>query len=162
MKPDPSPGIQIPHVPQLHLPAHHISTQNWAWDMLGDSPRTSHILSPPGLCTGSSSPGSALLALLTLATWRPLLALGEDQELPQLLAPSLPRRLCLVSCPHSSAGEESACSAGDLRWIPGLGGSLGRRKWQSTAVFLPGESHGQRSLEGYSLWGCKSQIRLSD
>ena len=28
-----------------------------------------------------------------------------------------------------------------------------RREWQSTPVFLPGESHGQRSLVGYSLWG---------
>ena len=26
-----------------------------------------------------------------------------------------------------------------------------RRKWQPTAVFLPGESHGQRSLTGYRL-----------
>ena len=30
-----------------------------------------------------------------------------------------------------------------------------RRKWQPTPVFLPGESHGQRSLGGYSLWGHK-------
>ena len=30
-----------------------------------------------------------------------------------------------------------------------------RRKWQPTPVFLPGESHGQRNLVGYSLWGCK-------
>ena len=30
-----------------------------------------------------------------------------------------------------------------------------RRKWQLTLVFLPGESHGQRSLAGHSLWGCK-------
>ena len=28
-----------------------------------------------------------------------------------------------------------------------------RRKWQLTPVFLPGESHGQRSLMGYSPWG---------
>ena len=28
-----------------------------------------------------------------------------------------------------------------------------RRKWQPTPVFLPGKSHGQRSLEGYSPWG---------
>ena len=27
-----------------------------------------------------------------------------------------------------------------------------RRKWQPTPVFLPGESHGQRTLAGYSLW----------
>ena len=30
-----------------------------------------------------------------------------------------------------------------------------RRAWQPTPVFLPGESHGQRSLAGYSPWGCK-------
>ena len=31
-----------------------------------------------------------------------------------------------------------------------------------TPVFLPGESHGQRNLVGYSPWGHKSQTRLSD
>ena len=30
-----------------------------------------------------------------------------------------------------------------------------RREWQSTPVFLPGESHGQRNLVGYSPWGCR-------
>ena len=30
-----------------------------------------------------------------------------------------------------------------------------RRKWQPTPVSLPGKSHGQRSLEGCSPWGCK-------
>ena len=28
-------------------------------------------------------------------------------------------------------------------------------KWQPTTVFLPGKSHGQRGLVGYSPWGCK-------
>ena len=28
-----------------------------------------------------------------------------------------------------------------------------RRKWQPTLVFLPGKSHGQRSLVSYSPWG---------
>ena len=28
-----------------------------------------------------------------------------------------------------------------------------RREWQLTPVFLPGKSHGQRSLVGYSPWG---------
>ena len=32
---------------------------------------------------------------------------------------------------------------------------LWRREWQPTLVFLPEKSHGQRSLVGYSLWGCK-------
>ena len=30
-----------------------------------------------------------------------------------------------------------------------------RRAWQPTPVFLPGDSHGQRSLVGYSPWGRK-------
>ena len=30
-----------------------------------------------------------------------------------------------------------------------------RRKWQPTPVFLPGKSHGQRSLADYSPWGHK-------
>ena len=33
-----------------------------------------------------------------------------------------------------------------------------RKKWQPTPVFLPGESHGQRSLVGYSPWGCKESV----
>ena len=30
-----------------------------------------------------------------------------------------------------------------------------RKEWLPTPVFLPGESHGQRSLVGYSPWGSK-------
>ena len=29
------------------------------------------------------------------------------------------------------------------------------RQWRPTPVLLPGKSHGQRSLVGYSPWGCK-------
>ena len=29
------------------------------------------------------------------------------------------------------------------------------RKWQPTPVILPEEFHGERSLAGYSPWGCK-------
>ena len=36
-----------------------------------------------------------------------------------------------------------------------------KRKWQPTPVILPGESHGQRSLVGYSPWACK-ETRRSD
>ena len=38
-----------------------------------------------------------------------------------------------------------------LGFDPWVGKFLWRREWQSTAVFLPGEFHGQRSLAGYSL-----------
>ena len=44
-------------------------------------------------------------------------------------------------------------------WFPSLGQEEERipwgRAWQPTPVLLPGESHGQRSLVGYSPWGRK-------
>jgi len=44
---------------------------------------------------------------------------------------------------------------GDWGLIPGLGRFPWRREWQPTPRLLPGESHGQKSLAGYSPWGCK-------
>ena len=41
-------------------------------------------------------------------------------------------------------------------WVWFLGRKIPwRRKWHPTPVFLPGKSHGQRSLVGYSPWGYK-------
>ena len=42
-----------------------------------------------------------------------------------------------------------------LGFNPWVGKILWRRAWQPMPVFLPRESHGQRSLVGYSPWGCK-------
>ena len=50
------------------------------------------------------------------------------------------------------SGKESACNAettGDMGSIPGLGTIPWRRAWPPAPVFLPRESHGQRSLAGY-------------
>ena len=49
--------------------------------------------------------------------------------------------------PGGSDGKESVCSAGDPGSLPGLG--------QLTPVFLPGETHGQKSLASHSPWGLK-------
>ena len=57
--------------------------------------------------------------------------------------------------PGGSDGKASVYNAGDPGSIPGLGRFPWRRKWQSTPVLLPGKSHGQRSLVGYSPWGLK-------
>ena len=51
--------------------------------------------------------------------------------------------------PGGSVGKESACSAGDLGLVTRLG-STWRSEWQPIPVFLPGKSHLQRSLAGYS------------
>ena len=41
----------------------------------------------------------------------------------------------------------------ETRFYPWVGKIRWRRKWQPTLVLLPGESHGERSLVGYSPWG---------
>ena len=46
-------------------------------------------------------------------------------------------------------------NAGNAGFDPWVGKILWRRAWQPTPVFLPEESHGQRSLVGYSPWGCR-------
>ena len=46
--------------------------------------------------------------------------------------------------------KESACQCRRCRFDPWVGKHSWRRKWQPTPVFLPGKSHRQRSLAGYS------------
>ena len=57
--------------------------------------------------------------------------------------------------PGSTAIKKPPASAGDARdsgWISGSGRSPGV---ETTPVFLPGIFHGQRSLVGFRLWGCR-------
>ena len=53
------------------------------------------------------------------------------------------------------SSKESACQCRRLRFDPCAGKIPWRREWLPTLVFLPGKSHGQRSLAGYSPWGRK-------
>ena len=59
-----------------------------------------------------------------------------------------------------SDSKESACNAGDLGSIPGLGKSPGEEN--GNPVLLPGECYGQRSLTGYSPGVAKGRTLLSD
>jgi len=54
-------------------------------------------------------------------------------------------------------GKNLPASAGDVKDVGSMwvGKIPWRRKWQPTPGFLPGESHGQRGLVGYSPWGRK-------
>ena len=63
-----------------------------------------------------------------------------------------------IVLPRWLSGKESACQCRSRRrhrFHPWVRKISWRRKWQPTPVSLPGKSHGQRSLVGYSLWICK-------
>ena len=51
---------------------------------------------------------------------------------------------------------------GDLGSISESGRSPGEGNGIATVVFLPGESYEQRSLMGYSPWGCKESDMTED
>ena len=56
---------------------------------------------------------------------------------------------------NGSVVKNPPVNARGVGLIPGSGRCPWRTKWPPTPVFLPGESHGQRSLAGYSPWCCK-------
>ena len=71
---------------------------------------------------------------------------------------SIKRHICgwLTGFPGGAGGKELACQwrsskrCGFNSWVRKI---PWQRAWQPTPVVLPGESHGQRSLVGYSPWG---------
>ena len=116
------------------------------------------------------------LSLFTFMHWRrkwqstPVFLPGESQGQRSLVGCRLWGRtrlrrlsssssICIFTgLPRRLSGKESACQCrkwkrlGFNPWVRKIPWS---RKWHPTPVFLPGESHGQRSLMGYSLWGRK-------
>ena len=64
-----------------------------------------------------------------------------------------------VGLPRRFNGRESTCQCGRHGFSPWVRKIPWRRRWPPTPVFLPEESHGQRSLVGYSPWGHKALDR---
>jgi len=63
--------------------------------------------------------------------------------------------IMLAGLPRWLNGKESTCQCRRCGFHCWVGKVHGRRKWQPIPLFLPGKSHGQRSLAGYSLQGHK-------
>ena len=61
----------------------------------------------------------------------------------------------LVGVPGVSESKESACNAGDLGLISELGRSPGEGNGNPLQYSCLENPNGQRSLSGYSPWGCK-------
>ena len=111
--------------------------------------RTKHHPPPQahGCCPGTTSQGESKqpVASRGLPAW------------PMVLTPPWPLFCPLPGgppdFPGGTSGKEPVCQRRRRKtWV---GKIPGRRAWQPTPVFLPGKSHGQRSLAGYSTWGCK-------
>ena len=63
--------------------------------------------------------------------------------------------MSLRGLPRWLSGNESACHCKRCRFDPWVKNIPWRSKWQPILVFLPGKSHRQRSLAGYSPWDSK-------
>ena len=78
---------------------------------------------------------------------------------PALQADSLPlappeKSNIFCGLPRWLSGKESSSQSRRHGFDPRIWKITWRKKWQPTPVFLP-VSHGQRSLTGYSPWGCR-------
>ena len=66
---------------------------------------------------------------------------------------------------YGASGKEPTCQCrrhkrcGFHPWVWKI---LWRREWLPTPIFLPGKSHRQRSLVGYSPWGCRDRHDWND
>ena len=64
----------------------------------------------------------------------------------------------VVGFPGGTSHKELACQCRRCKrceFDPWVGKIPWRKAWQPTPVFLPGESHGQRSLADYGPWDHK-------
>ena len=98
------------------------------------------------------------VTLRHISAYSGLLELGEEAE--TALAPQKRPRWCrrIWGFPRWRSGKESACQCRRCKrhgFNPWVGNIPWSRKWQPALVFLPGKSHGQRSLAGCSPQGCK-------
>ena len=67
-------------------------------------------------------------------------------------------QMVLEGFPGGTSGKEPTCQCRRCKrceFDPWVRKVPWRREGQPTTVFLPGESHGQKRLVGYSPWGCK-------
>ena len=61
----------------------------------------------------------------------------------------------ITRLPRWLGGKEFACQCRRHEFDPQVEKIPWRRKWKSTLIVLPGKSHEQRSLTGYSIQCCK-------
>ena len=102
---------------------------------------------------------------IVLTLWDPMNCSPPVSTVSGILQAIILDWVAITFSRRSSRGRTSvSCIGRQILYLLSLQGSqlsiyIWRREWQSTRVFLPGESHGQRSLAGYSPWGCRESDR---
>ena len=127
-----------------------------------------HVPPPPGkkLTASKQSPqspdiygkaSSGMREIKTNRRRRTLGGHGDDTEKKekQLCSSSLGVKTNAHGSPRWRSGKESAGQFRRHVFDPWVRRIPWRREWQPTPVFLPGESHGQRSLGGHGPWSYK-------
>ena len=114
----------------------HCTARSWFLNQ-GSNPQPLHCKADSYPLDHQPSPSVHLQLHIFTCSWHiiivlPLFLLSWGLEFPRWL-----------SGPPANTGD-----AGDTGSTPGSGRFPWRRKWQPTAVFLSGESHGHRSLMG--------------
>ena len=102
--------------------------------------RESRVRIGRGMWKRKTRPGDKALWWVDSVKWG-----GEEFSIPKQMG----------GLPWGVSGKEPACQCRRSRFSPGVEKIPGRMQWQPTPVFLPGKSHGRRSLEGYTPRGHK-------
>ena len=95
--------------------------------------------------------------LLTVFTFEKFLFTPNHEDILSRFLLSFIDLECM-GFPGGASGKEPACQCrrhkrcGFDPWVRKI---PWRKEWQLIPVYLPGEFHGQRSLAGFSPWGCK-------
>ena len=85
----------------------------------------------------------------------------EPEVNPGFFTPKLLMFLLRLGLPWWLRGQSVCLHRGRPGFDPWVGKIPWRRKWQPTPVCLPGESHGRRSLVGYSPRGRKHRLHFT-
>ena len=97
-----------------------------------------------------------------MLAWIPRSEILAQSTLPRSRHLCLDMRRVPVGLPGGASDKKPTCQGRRhkrCRFEPCVGKIPWRKTWQPTPVFSPGESHGQRSLEGYSPWDRKETDR---
>ena len=105
---------------------------------------------------GSKGPWLCLMTILLLGLLWLFTFISAFSHLSDY---TYPLAKVFLGLPRWVSNKESSCQCrrcgrrGFNAWVRKI---PWRRKWQPTPVFVLGKSHGQRSLAGYSPWGCQA------